>query len=549
MTPRTIRLIKEARPLLWPWTVVTMLGAARALIGEFWIGTVNFTVLTSFAAFIALALLATLPFGVEFQHQTLPALLCQPVERAKVWAEKMTVSTAFTLSAAAMYYLNWHGAFQDDSAIQLTWFLVIILLTFCSAPYWTLAGKSTISGLVLNLVAAGMLNGIGLYLMTIGNIGQANKLRVGTILALSLSGVMVWLGRRKFIHFESTGATGGRDLMAGGLGRLFRPTRTSASLNLVRNELRLLAPVWLPSVLAVLCLIGLRPIRWLTEGKSEVLSTIVSSFAAVVIAISIGLAPLLAGTLSVGEERTAGTQTWNLVLPLSNRKQWLLKFVHRPSHVPGLSGVRPGRGLDDWQLGIRQRTQCPPFAFEPPWPGHPFSADLRSGILVRMRGPWNSSRLPIDLSDCGDGLGGWDAGFLDWEQWRNSGDHAFSDRTISSILATGPQWDRGCFAIRSCRLLSFVAFSPVLFSGRYTTEGFRYRRLERTPSSNLVELCDCRAAVFSRGFYPTGRRDTRLLDRREQVLLARSHSIMGCLSACSFQARSIVVQYRSISAE
>src|SRR5206468_11792020 len=81
------------------------------------------------------------------------------------------------------------------------------------------------------------------------------------------------------------------------------------------------------SGLAILFLICLTPLRLMTQGTSEGLSTIVSVFIAAVIGITLAVAPLLAGTLSVGEERASGTQTWNLVLPMSIRRQWMLKFI------------------------------------------------------------------------------------------------------------------------------------------------------------------------------------------------------------------------------
>src|SRR5262245_46473196 len=123
---RMLRLIKETRPLLLPWIVVSMLGATRSLTGNLSIGPVHITALTGIAAFIGIPLLAALPFSTEFQHQTLPLLLSQPVDRAKIWAEKVMVSVVFAAIAAAMYYLSWHTVWREDQSHQLTPPLIIL---------------------------------------------------------------------------------------------------------------------------------------------------------------------------------------------------------------------------------------------------------------------------------------------------------------------------------------------------------------------------------------------------------------------------------------
>ena len=327
MTVQTARLLKEARSLFWPWIIVLLLGVTPAFAGEFSLGSIPVSQLALFGVLIGIPLIAALPFGLEFQHGTMPVLLSQPVDRRKIWTEKVVTALAFATSAAVLSYLTWHTAFADDRRLEWMW-VVFIVLAVSSAAYWALVGKSMITGMALNLIAAGALIGMALSFMTIA--GAAEVSAPIAILAIPISAFMFWLGRRKFIRFESTGAAAGIDLMErglGGAGVLFRATRTNASLNMIRRELRLLAPVWLFAVVAVLFLMCLTPIRLITTGTRPLLSAIAASLSATVIGISLALAPLLAGTLSIGEERTAGTQIWNLILPLSNRRQWLLKLV------------------------------------------------------------------------------------------------------------------------------------------------------------------------------------------------------------------------------
>src|SRR5262245_2119474 len=206
MTARTLRLRKEARPLLWPWIVVSMLGATRLLIGEQLIGPISLTAITLLGAVIGIPLLATLPFSTEFQHHTLSVLLSQPEDRANIWKEKAAVAIAFALSAAAFYYLSWGVVPGNGPSAQLLTWPMLTIITIGSAAYWTLVGRSTISGVMLNLMAAGVLIIIVLYCETFGSNDLLGKAKpVTSILAIAHAGFMFWLGRRKFVRFESVG--------------------------------------------------------------------------------------------------------------------------------------------------------------------------------------------------------------------------------------------------------------------------------------------------------------------------------------------------------
>jgi hypothetical protein len=90
---------------------------------------------------------------------------------------------------------------------------------------------------------------------------------------------------------------------------------------LIRKEIRLLRPLWLITLLAALgwiflALFGLVPAR----GSNE------NPVAMLVVGISSLLVAILAGSLSLGEERTSGTHAWHMTLPVSARRQWLIKL-------------------------------------------------------------------------------------------------------------------------------------------------------------------------------------------------------------------------------
>src|SRR5438552_3077704 len=110
MSPRATRLFKEGRTLFWPWCAVTSAGAVPMLLLAFSNHGVNLwpgfnprhgaALDVSLAGFVlGIPLLATLPFGSEFQHRTVSVLLSQPVNRMAIWAEKLAVTIVAALSA------------------------------------------------------------------------------------------------------------------------------------------------------------------------------------------------------------------------------------------------------------------------------------------------------------------------------------------------------------------------------------------------------------------------------------------------------------------
>ena len=140
---------------------------------------------------------------------------------------------------------------------------------------------------------------------------------------------MLWLGGRLLARFQATGGMASDDLLLAGpdvmpgvlaVGCAAAPPER---LNLIRKELRLLRPVWLISLLAAagwacLTLFGLLYER----GYSKNFETAVVAMAVV----STLMIAILAGTMSLGEERTSGTHSWHLTLPVSAFRQWLIKL-------------------------------------------------------------------------------------------------------------------------------------------------------------------------------------------------------------------------------
>ena len=187
---------------------------------------------------------------------------------------------------------------------------------------------------VMNL--AYWLHGAGLFSPTGAFVPTA------TLVLLGYAGVMLWLGGRALARFQSTDGMAGHDLvvagpdvMSGLFGGWLRCRPTGAVLNLFRKEFRLLRPVWLINLLATLgwaclTLYGMTHKRGLTGSFQTAL--------VITLVINTLMITILAGSLSLGEERTSGTHLWSLSLPAAPSFSG-----HQALHGPFRR--LPGRGL------------------------------------------------------------------------------------------------------------------------------------------------------------------------------------------------------------
>ena len=342
MNLKTRRLLKEARPLLLPWCAVTFVGALPLVHTAGW----N-EVLTFMGFFFGIPLLATLSLGNEFQYGTLTLLLTQPVARMEIWGEKLSVTLVAVLSAVPFFFFGSRTplseffsfgsrtAFSQDQELWVVagaW----IFAAIASATFWTLFARSTIGGLVLNTMVLGAFNVPGVFLARWiratrhGSPAETNTaVWIAGCIFLCYAGVMLWLGRRTLARFQVTGGMAGDDLlmagpdvMPGALADWFRCHPTGAVLNLIRKEIRLLRPVWIITLLYVLGGTCLTMFRLVPERGS----TKEFPVAVVMLGAFSTLIAVLAGSLSLGEERTSGTHSWHMTLPVSAFLQWRIKL-------------------------------------------------------------------------------------------------------------------------------------------------------------------------------------------------------------------------------
>jgi hypothetical protein len=337
---RFVRIKKEARALFWPWCAVVAAGALAMLFPH----SSSAAKIDVLGFFFGLPLLATLSLGNEFYQRTFSLWLTQPAGRMQLWGEKMSVMCAAVLSAGlttgiGMFFFalpEMNLTYNKAAAVGY------VLITMASATYWTLAARSTVGGFALIACI------FCLFYLFVGEIEglprpggqfQAAPPHAAAIVAIStfalcFSALMLWLGERKLTRFQVTGGSSGEDLLVAGpsvmpeaVAEWVRCRPSEALLNLVRKEFRILRPLWVIELFAVIYLAFLAIFRLLPSPGVLAPETI---FQWVVLGppamTCLGLGGL-AGILSLGEEKRSGTQAWHVTLPISVRRQWLIKLL------------------------------------------------------------------------------------------------------------------------------------------------------------------------------------------------------------------------------
>jgi hypothetical protein len=338
--PATIRLEKEARALFWPWLAVISLAALRFV----WEGY------SVFGLVLGVPVLAAFSFGYEFHHGTMAQLLSLPGSRMKIWAEKLMVMTLAVATASAAFAYVWRAELTREHVQAAGLYLMMMT---ASAAYWTLRARSTLGGVVLawlplwcfwltalvfDYFIPGTVFGALPFLLQ-GDLPPEQATEALTLLSLVVfgyAGLMLWMGARKLARFQVTGEGTDKDLLADlprmvpeALAARFQSQPAEPVLNLLRKEFRLLRPVWLLTLLFLVymtCLLSLGG-GW-PEGERSGGRLPLREIAFIVPVVSfVPMAALLAGCLSLGDERKWGTHSWHLTLPVSIRRQWLTKLV------------------------------------------------------------------------------------------------------------------------------------------------------------------------------------------------------------------------------
>ena len=136
------RLMKETRELL-----PIFIGTLLLIVVPYLIWHGNAEPFGYIALGLGCAVLGACAFGNEFQHRTLSLLLSQPIARSVLWRDKMLVlgaGIAVSLVVSAVC-LRMYCPVLSGRADRPR---LIALCAFCGTPYWTLASRHSVGGMV-----------------------------------------------------------------------------------------------------------------------------------------------------------------------------------------------------------------------------------------------------------------------------------------------------------------------------------------------------------------------------------------------------------------
>jgi len=360
MTLKTMnaRWLKEFRSIAIP-TFLAIIDAILMPLGgdidlgmsDFDLGLFLFILLLKAAPFLFYVPLIIAPaaaYGTEFQYRTLSLLLSQPISRSRIWGEKFATLAIAVIIPGAVYFLanpllyspwaRWlHlSHVQPNLFTRATLFGGAFLLsTACSAGFWTLTARSTLAGMVLNIgIQFALLLGlIDLTSRVVGhdvNFNESHWTILVVSAAILYSAIFQWLGWRKFVRLQLRFAMLGEGTARSeSLSRLpldlhwLRCGPRGKMLNLLRKEVRLNKTAFLLAGILVACWALTAGLLFLLPGHQRTFEMIFDMSTL----IYLPLFAVVAGATSLGEEKSLGLNTWQLILPIKARRQWILKLA------------------------------------------------------------------------------------------------------------------------------------------------------------------------------------------------------------------------------
>jgi hypothetical protein len=343
------RLAKEFRVLLLPWSVALAIAIILPVANFLYFEGGSFVSFLrgglTFAFFGCLLAIAALPFGTEFLHKTFPLLLSQPVSRAQIWKDKLIAGSGavvlplvvlvlvqFAAQAATDSTLPSHGG--EVSGLNAPWKMALsavalLLPTLGSVGYWTLLTRSTLGGMVFTAFAQLIAFGLLAFVAEKIDIPNSAQLPLLSIIGVIYGAVFFVLSWRKFANLElshiSPSDFGGAKSLTARPSRLswLRCRPTSGLLNLVRKEIQLQRPLFI--IAAIHLVLWVLTYAWLLLEPTR------TTYPEIIFALTIGfyipLMSLLAGSVSLGEEKNLAIVGWHLTFPVSIRRQWSVKLA------------------------------------------------------------------------------------------------------------------------------------------------------------------------------------------------------------------------------
>jgi hypothetical protein len=249
----------------------------------------------------------------------------------------VSIGSVLFLYAGYMLVLSAFGRAQpwrSDKETLLN--VVFVVATACSSCFWTLVARSTLGGMVFNVASIFLISLGGGVLLEKLIPGFSLDSRVGLYVILSsglvYSALFLWLGWWKFVHLEwrDNVSSEGNWLslsvpwLQGQLSWL-RCRPKGALGNLIRKELHLQKPVFTICIVFTLCWLVLLFLRWVAPVAPAWKASLEMLFYGLTW-IYILVLLLLAGAISIGDEKMLGLAAWHLTLPVSAWRQWLVKI-------------------------------------------------------------------------------------------------------------------------------------------------------------------------------------------------------------------------------
>ncbi len=331
-----LRLWKETRALLPRWGAAVALMALPVFLGLNHVDALAF----SWSTYVfGCALLGSYVIGQEFQHRTMSVLLSQPVQRRRIFGEKLLVLGATLMSLllwfAVLEYFRWrkgNSRFTSDDdafAAAAVWVLPAVL-AFCTGPGLTMLARATIGGVALTFLCPFGVFVFCLWVLPDG-LDSARRWVSSVLVFVAAYGVYAGLlflwGCRRFQRLEDVNLLAQEfaaprqfDNLFARLTSVLAPGRDSQLANLLRKEVRLQRPAVFVAVFLVAVWLAFIVVRRVHPALgAEVL---------IVPSILLGLGiPVIAGIVAVAEERSLGVHEWHLTLPVSARRQWCVKVL------------------------------------------------------------------------------------------------------------------------------------------------------------------------------------------------------------------------------
>ncbi|GEM_PF-5093598 len=279
--------------------------------------------------YIFLALAASLPWLLEIECKTLPLLLTQPLSRARIWTEKTAAVFALVIVLCPIWIVRF--GLPHDRPVPSTLILMGVLAMICSTAFWV--NWVGVAGIVFNVFVHGA-GGIAVWRFLNPRLGahpsdSVVRTAISAIVTVTLcySGVMLWLGKRRYERMQILPMAGANTPLAGdfwlpgALAGALRSRPTGALANMIRKEIRVQRVAWilaLPVAIGWACFVvrsGRPAGPGLVGGLGILFAVLVSSVTAI-----------FAGSAAVGEEMSLGTYTSMMTLPVSSRRLWSVKL-------------------------------------------------------------------------------------------------------------------------------------------------------------------------------------------------------------------------------